>query len=92
MKSVEGSLSFLWKRGSNSRHIVETRVKPLKDIPFFSSSWKSCCVCVCMCVLGWARDSGIVSVINSLYFTNSSGKHGGIIIICPLLISVTKEN
>lgn len=50
MKSVEGSLSFHWKRGSNSRHIVETRVKPLKEIPFFSSSWKSCCVCVCVCV------------------------------------------
>ena len=47
---------------------------------------------MCVCVLGWARDSGIVSVINSLYFTSSSGKHGGIIIICPLLISVTKEN
>ena len=49
------------------------------------------CVCVCVCVLGCARDSGIVSVINSLYFTSSSGKHGGII-ICPLLISITKEN
>lgn len=68
-----GSLSFHWKRGSNSEHIVETRVKPLKEIPFFFHHPGSLVVCVC--VLGWARDSGIVSVINSLYFTNSSGKH-----------------
>ena len=92
---MEGSLSFHWKMGSNSRHTVETRVKPLKQIPFFHhpGSLVVCvCVCVCVCVLGYARDSGIVSVINSLYFTSSSGKHGGIIIICPLLISITKEN